>query len=75
MELMRDAGSKVIHSLIAVDCGPLAVPQNGSRHGSLTEFPNMMRFSCDEGFLLRGSSYRVCQANRTWDGTLTRCEG
>ncbi|KAK3727153.1 hypothetical protein QZH41_004451 [Actinostola sp. cb2023] len=58
----------------AVDCGSLAAPQNGSLRGSLTVFPNVIKFSCNEGFLLRGSSSRVCQSNRTWDGTLTRCE-
>jgi len=61
--------------LPAVDCGSLGVPQNGSLQGSLTVFPNVIKFSCDEGFLLRGSSSRVCQANRTWSGTLTHCEG
>ena len=59
----------------AVDCGDLAHPRNGSRKGSLTVFPNAVGFYCDEGFLLRGSNFRVCQANGTWSGYKTRCQG
>ncbi|EDO26939.1 predicted protein, partial [Nematostella vectensis] len=58
----------------AVDCGPLVKPLNGSMTGSLTYYPNHVSFTCDEGFLLRGSAVRACQANRTWSGTNTRCQ-
>ena len=59
----------------AQDCGPLAVPANGSSNGDLTVFPNKKVFGCDEGFLLRGSNVRNCQANGTWSGNQTFCEG
>ncbi|EDO36503.1 predicted protein, partial [Nematostella vectensis] len=58
----------------AVDCGPLVKPLNGSMMGSLTYYPNHVSFTCDKGFLLRGSEVRACQANRTWSGMNTRCE-
>lgn len=59
----------------AKDCGPLAVPTNGSFIGSLTVFPNKILFGCDQGFLLRGSHVRHCQANGNWSGNHTFCEG
>jgi len=59
----------------AQDCGPLANPANGSSIGDLTVFPNKITFGCDEGFLLRGSNIRNCQANGTWSGNQTICEG
>jgi len=60
---------------LAVDCGFLVEPRNGTLIGSSIVFPNSITFKCDEGFLLRGSSSRTCQANRTWSGVTTRCEG
>ena len=59
----------------AQDCGPLAAPENGTSTGELTVFPNKILFGCDEGFLRRGSSIRHCQANGTWSGNQTICEG
>lgn len=59
----------------AQDCGPLDNPANGSSIGDLTVFPNKIIFGCDEGFLLRGSNIRNCQANGTWSGNQTICEG
>ena len=59
----------------AQDCGPLAVPINGSSNGDLTVFPNKIVFGCDEGFLLGGSDMRHCLANGTWSGNQTFCEG
>ena len=34
-----------------------------------------MVFSCDDGFIQRGSVIRKCQANGTWSGDATFCEG
>lgn len=58
-----------------IDCGPLAVPTNGSSIGFLTTFPNKIDFSCDEGFFLRGSQTRHCEENGTWSGNQTFCQG
>jgi len=65
----------VVISCSARDCGPLPVPTNGSSVVNLTTFPNKILFNCDEGFNLSGSDVRHCQANGTWSGNQTYCEG
>ncbi|XP_074621985.1 protein lev-9-like isoform X3 [Acropora palmata] len=58
-----------------VDCGRLLPPTNGSLVGEETTFPNHVEIRCDEGFILRGSQRRRCQADRTWSGILSSCQG
>lgn len=60
---------------IAVDCGPLAKPLNGTKHGNETLFTKKIRFACHEGFDLKGSGIRECQANRQWSGQAAICKG
>lgn len=59
----------------ANDCGQLLIPQNGSMFGNMTTFPNKVTFACDDGFIIKGSKVRQCQANRTWTGSDTFCDG
>ena len=66
---------RAIFSFLAVNCGDLSSPMNGSISGNLTVYPSIVTFSCDPGFILRGSSVRKCQSNGTWDGYETNCEG
>lgn len=63
------------HFFLAVDCGPLSVPMNGSSSGNITVFPNNVQFNCDPGFIVHGSVIRTCQANGTWSGFQTLCTG
>ena len=65
----------IIITFVAVNCGGLSSPLNGSISGNLTVYPNIVTFSCDPGFIQRGSSVRKCQSNGTWDGYETNCEG
>ena len=60
---------------VAVDCGRLLRPSNGSMIGEETTYPNHRMFSCDEGFDMRGSAYRECRPNGTWSGRDTTCAG
>ena len=62
-------------SLSARDCGPIGTPLNGTKLGSQTTYSNKVMFSCDDGFILRGSTDRVCTAYGTWSGVETVCEG
>ena len=64
-----------IFSFVAVNCGGLSSPMNGYIYGNLTVYPNIVTFSCDPGYILRGSSVRKCQSNGTWDGYKTVCKG
>ena len=59
----------------AKDCGPLRTPVNGSAIGNLSTFPNKVLFQCDDGFILKRSATRQCQANGLWTGNETTCEG
>ena len=59
----------------AKDCGPLAVPLNGSYSGRKTTFPNEVIFSCDAGFILNGAVVRRCLSNGSWSGRETYCKG
>ena len=61
--------------LVAVDCGPLSVPTNGSSSGNSTLYPNSLLFNCEPGFILNGSSKRTCQADGKWSGLSTLCVG
>ena len=65
----------IIITFLAVNCGGVYSPMNGSISGNLTVYPNIVTFSCDPGYILRGSSVRKCQSNGTWDGNETVCEG
>ena len=65
----------IIVTFLAVNCGGLSSPLNGSISGNLTVYPNIVSFSCDPGFILRGSSIRKCRSNGTWDGFKTACAG
>lgn len=60
---------------LAVDCGRLPAPTNGTSAGGSTVFPNRVLFKCDSGFILSGSSKRTCQANATWSGFQPVCNG
>ena len=60
---------------LAVECGSLVMPRNGSSYGKLATYPNKVYFQCDEGFIIKGSSLRTCQANGSWSGGDTSCEG
>ena len=59
----------------AKDCGPLDKPSNGSLFGEQTTYPHEVSFTCDEGFILRGSQLRSCTSEGRWSGTTVVCEG
>ena len=65
----------IIFTFLAINCGVLYSPMYGSISGNLTVYPNIVTFSCNPGFILRGSSLRKCQSNGTWDGYKTVCKG
>lgn len=62
-------------SSLAKDCGFIGTPRNGTKRGSQTTYPGIVIFSCDDGFIMRGSAERQCSANGSWSGVETNCEG
>jgi CUB/sushi domain-containing protein len=58
---------------LALDCGDPGTPANGQKIDSNYTFPNSLRYVCDRGFRLVGSSRRDCQTNGLWSGTSASC--
>lgn len=56
-------------------CGDPGTPAHGIRLGDSFAPGSLMRFSCEAGHTLRGSSERTCQANGSWSGTQPECGG
>lgn len=56
-------------------CGDPGIPSHGIGLGDDFDVGSVVRFSCEPGYVLRGSSERTCQANGSWSGTQPECEG
>ncbi|KAH0503264.1 CUB and sushi domain-containing protein 2 [Microtus ochrogaster] len=54
-------------------CGDPGIPAHGIRLGDSFAPGSLMRFSCEAGYVLRGSSERTCQANGSWSGSQPEC--
>lgn len=55
------------------ECPDPGRPDNGDRFGDF-KVGNTVRFSCQYGFVLRGSRERTCMENLEWSGHLTTCQ-
>ena len=63
---------------IIVTCSPLNQPANGMidcllRGDNIANLGESCTFSCDNGFMLRGSVTRTCQNDSSWSGIETTC--
>ena len=59
----------------AKSCGrPNDIP-NGKIIGYVYSFKEKIRYECNEGYNLKGPSYRTCQANEKWGDKDPICEG
>ncbi|CAJ1070565.1 sushi domain-containing protein 2-like [Xyrichtys novacula] len=64
----------LVHDLKQViSCGHLDHPENGRKNGTTYLQGAKVHFSCDEGYTLKGSAERTCQANGLWSGEQTAC--
>ena len=61
-------------SAVGVTCGLLPIPSNGQRSSSQRNYNVRVDFSCIQGYILRGSSSRTCQATGQWSGTQPTCD-
>ncbi|XP_026879255.2 CUB and sushi domain-containing protein 1 [Electrophorus electricus] len=55
-------------------CGDPGVPPHGSRLGEEFRLRSLLRFTCEAGYMLVGSSERTCLQNGSWSGTQPVCE-
>ncbi|XP_042741140.1 CUB and sushi domain-containing protein 2 [Lagopus leucura] len=55
-------------------CGDPGIPSHGIGLGDEFGVDSVVRFSCEPGYTLRGSSERTCQANGSWSGVQPECE-
>ena len=61
--------------IVGRPCSILATPVDGSKVCNGHVFEDVVWFSCNSGFELFGSDVRQCQADGTWNGSLTNCSG
>ena len=61
-------------SAVVGRCSLLPIPSNGHRSSSRRNYNDMVRFSCNTGYTLRGSSARTCQSTGLWSGTQPTCD-
>lgn len=57
-----------------VDCGGLGSIAHGTVSVAATTFGSTAIYACDDGYVLSGSSMRVCGADRSWSGSVPSCE-
>ncbi|XP_010126928.1 PREDICTED: CUB and sushi domain-containing protein 1-like, partial [Chlamydotis macqueenii] len=55
-------------------CDDPGVPAHGSRLGDEFKIKSLLRFSCEMGYQLRGSTERTCLLNGSWSGIQPVCE-
>ena len=58
---------------LAVDCGALADPMDGTASLSGTTFGQTALYQCALGYNIVGGSSRTCQENKQWSGTAPTC--
>ena len=60
---------------IAVNCGALTNPDNGSvSHTAGTTFGQTATYSCNTGYNLVGGTTLICQATGVWSGNAPTCQ-
>ncbi|XP_023598845.1 CUB and sushi domain-containing protein 1-like [Trichechus manatus latirostris] len=55
-------------------CGDPGTPAHGSRLGDEFKTKSLLRFSCEMGYQLRGSTERTCLPHGSWSGLQPVCE-
>ena len=58
----------------AISCGSPPSLENGRVNVESTTFNSVASYACRFGYILRGSSVRVCRDDGTWSRTSMRCE-
>ena len=58
---------------VAIDCGPLSAPANGSVSVTSTATGWVATYSCSADRALFGDTTRTCQSSGSWSGTAPSC--
>ena len=66
-------GPLSVPTVEAMTCGNLTAPTNGAVTASGMNLSDTANYSCDTGYSLEGSAWRVCQSNGSWNGTDPTC--
>ena len=61
--------------ILAKSCGRPKAISHGKIIGYVYSFKEKVRYTCNEGYKLRGPAYRQCQANEKWSGSDPTCNG
>ena len=61
--------------LTAILCANLSTPDNGTVTLDANTVSSQANYSCNEGYILNGTTTRVCQADGQWSGSEPTCEG
>lgn len=61
--------------LLARACPDPGDIENGLREGDTFEYPHHVKYSCNPGFLLVGSTSRQCSSNGEWTNEPANCKG
>ena len=61
--------------VLVIDCGDPGTPFDGTRTGSVFTFRGTVRYKCNHGYKLSGSSIRTCRASGRWSGIKATCRG
>ncbi|KAL5013077.1 hypothetical protein ScPMuIL_011628 [Solemya velum] len=59
---------------IAVECPRLQAPLHGRMIGTGSKYGTTLRFECNPGYHVKGSSSRQCLSDRSWSGNEALCE-
>lgn len=61
---------------VPVMCPPLSSPDNGKllANKEIYHFGDLVRFQCDFGYVMAGSSALLCTSNGVWNGTMPECQ-
>ena len=56
------------------DCGDPGRPINGNTSAVTFTIGSVVNHTCNEGFVLNGTSQRECLTNGSWSGSLPTCD-
>uniref|UniRef100_A0A8C4GKW0 Sushi, von Willebrand factor type A, EGF and pentraxin domain-containing protein 1 n=1 Tax=Dicentrarchus labrax TaxID=13489 RepID=A0A8C4GKW0_DICLA len=57
-----------------ISCGDPGAIANGTAHGGAFVYPEVLRYECSPGFVLKGSDAITCQVDGKWTGQKPWCE-